>query len=276
MEAKLPSGRIMAAAAYAEPFAYIFGGQDMESILDEIIRYDTSSDTAELMSVRLPDVRMGCSAVTVGDSIYVMGGRNVTGHVSTVFLFNPANGTVREVARLPAPGGGRVVVWDGERILMFGGCGVNCASSDIFQFDPETGESRQLDISMPTGVYWTTGVWTGEQALILGGNDWSATVDDIVVYTPGDGDGSIEVVGHLPKPLEAAASFWSGSAAYVLGGVSTLDPSDSIYVISKGVGGSGGSSGDDAIPLEWAALALAAVVMVLCWGGGKRRRGKFA
>jgi hypothetical protein len=229
----LPSGRIMATAAYLAPYAYIFGGQDMEGIRDQIIRYDPATDNVEVMQVSLPEVRMGSSAVAVGDSIYIIGGRNETGHVDTVFRFTPGNGTVLEVARMPAPGGGRATVYDGKRVLLFGGCAVSCASGEIDEFDPVAMEARRMAVKMPYGVYWTTGVWTGDSALVFGGNDFTKPRDDIVMYSPGEVDGATEIVGQFPKPLELAVSFWDGSRAYVLGGRSTLEGSDDIFVITK-------------------------------------------
>jgi N-acetylneuraminic acid mutarotase len=232
--ATLPTGRIMATATYLGNYAYIFGGQDVENgILDEILRYDPNTDTVETMQTRLPEVRMGSSAVAVGESIYVIGGRNETLHVDTIFKFTPGNGTITTVGHMPVPGGGRVAVYDGKRVLLFGGCGTGDTPSYIHEFDPVTSQVRRLDVRMPSCIYWTTGIWTGKEVLIFGGNDFQVTLDEIVKYTPGEGDGTVEVVGKLPEPLELAVSCWDGSRAYVLGGRSVPDASAAIYSIAE-------------------------------------------
>ena len=150
---------------------------------------------------------------------------------------------------------------------MLGGCGANCALGDIYEFDPEKKETRQLNLTLPTDVYWTSGVWTGESALVFGGNDWAKTLDEIILYTPGEGDGTVEVVGRLPDPLELTVSFWDGERAYVLGGVSGLDGSDGILRVYAG----GGDDGDESTPGLTGVLALSAAVAVLAVIHRRRR-----
>jgi hypothetical protein len=284
----MPSGRIMSCAAYLDPYCYIFGGQDQTGILGDIVRFDPETGDVEVMAVSLPDVRMGSSAVTVGDSIYVIGGRNVMGHQNTSYRFTPDSGasaagpgggpggTVEVAAQLQATGGGRVAVYDGERIIMAGGCGENCASDSVYEYDPATGEDRLLDVTLPRGVYWTTGVWTGEGVLVFGGNDYQVSVDEVLFIVPdGEGGGELEVVGNLPHPLELGVSFWDGETAWLMGGVNGLDASDAIYTISVGEEGGGDNDGDDAIPglsFPLAAAGLAFGVGALFIAGRRLRR----
>ncbi len=268
-EASMPTGRIMSCAAWLEPYAYVFGGQDQTGVLDEIVRYDPLEDSVEVLPVCLPEERMGASAVTVGDSIYVIGGRNDAGHINTVFRFVPGDGTIEEVARLHVTGGGRVSVWDGSRILLLGGCGVNCALDQVLEFDPSTGKSATLNATLPSGVFWTSGVWTGEEVLIFGGNDWMNSVDVIYRYIPAGDGGSVMEVGRLPEPLELSTSFWDGNAAYVLGGSSGLDPSDGILRVSK-VRSGGDDDGGESVPFPTGVLAT--VVASLAVRSFRRRR----
>lgn len=255
--ARVPTGRIMSTAAWLPPYAYIFGGQNL-TILDEVLRYHPATDSIEVLPYRLPEPRMGASAVAVDGAIYVIGGRNETEHIAEVLRFHPLNGTFEVMPDMPVQGGGRAAMTDGDHIYLFGGCG-STGNDTVFILDADTGTSEMLDIDLGYGYYWATGAWTGTSALIFGGNDFTRTIGHFLEFTPdAKGGGDLRRIGGLPHPIELAVSFFDEGTgkAYLLGGRSTEDPSSAIYVIKLEDAGSG---------VEVTATGVAAVVVIMAF-----------
>lgn len=82
MKARLPMGRAFTTAVRDGQYAYIFGGQS-EYVngtgvdLDEILRYDPSTDTIEVLQVKLPFGTEAAMAVWIGSDAYIFGGGDV-------------------------------------------------------------------------------------------------------------------------------------------------------------------------------------------------------
>jgi N-acetylneuraminic acid mutarotase len=94
MTAKFSTGRAYTSAAWDGQYAYVFGGQSSLPNgtgidLDEIVRYDPSTDILQTLPVRLPFGSEGASAVWAGSAAYMFGG------VDVFHGTNPANGIVK-------------------------------------------------------------------------------------------------------------------------------------------------------------------------------------
>jgi len=81
MKAKLPSGRAYTSAIWNGTNAYVFGGQTRLTngsviTLDEVVRYDPSTDEASILQEKLPSPREGTVAVWTGVAAYIFGGRD--------------------------------------------------------------------------------------------------------------------------------------------------------------------------------------------------------
>jgi len=213
----------------------VFGGQNLSTILDDVIRYDPAADKVEVMPYKLPYTRVGLTAVTVGDSILILGGRNETDYFSTVLRFYPGNGSFVPLNPTPVKGGGRTGVFTGDKVYLFGSC-INAKGHDVMEIDPAVDSSQQIDVGPPRNFYWSSGVWRGSSALIFGGNNYNTTIDQFLEFTPATGGkGDLKSIGKLPVPIENSAAFYDTSTkkAYLLGGRSTTKGLSTIYVFSK-------------------------------------------
>ncbi len=86
---KLPQPRSAYALAALEGKLYLFGGWDGTAYRHEVFEYDPGT---KQWSERTPmsKARAYMEAVTVGDSIYVLGGENDSGRLSTNEVYSPA------------------------------------------------------------------------------------------------------------------------------------------------------------------------------------------
>lgn len=82
MNAKLPTRRAFTSAVWDGRYAYVFGGQS-ELVngtgidLDEIVRYDPSTDTMQVLPVKLPFGTEAAMAVWTGSEAYIFGGGDI-------------------------------------------------------------------------------------------------------------------------------------------------------------------------------------------------------
>ena len=224
--------------------AYIFGGQKKGNMTDEILMFDPRDDNVTVLPSRLPEATMGASAVSDGNYIYVIGGRNVTQHTPAVSKFDPATGAVTSIPSMPKAGGGRGAVWTGNSIYLFGNCESGIALSDVHLYDPATG-GHPVHVGPVRGFYWTTAAWTGSSALVFAGNNYTRAFDGVWEFVPGDDPltGTFEQVAKLPQPMDLGVSFYdeAGGAAYYLGGENTtMNGSTAIYEFTKSDAASGG------------------------------------
>jgi len=78
MSATLPTGRHSLSCAPWGDSIYCFGGHN-GSYLNQIVRYNVTSNTVTTMSATLPTARFSLSCAPWGDSIYCFGGNDGTG-----------------------------------------------------------------------------------------------------------------------------------------------------------------------------------------------------
>ncbi|MBU4189778.1 MAG: hypothetical protein KJ886_02100, partial [Candidatus Thermoplasmatota archaeon] len=71
MSATLPSKRSSTSAVWNGTYAYVFGGGSGSSAINQIIRYNQSTDTVTVMSATLPTERGITAALWTGTYEYV-------------------------------------------------------------------------------------------------------------------------------------------------------------------------------------------------------------
>ena len=74
MSATLPSKRSSTSAVWNGTYAYVFGGGSESSAINQIVRYNPSTDTVTVMSATLPTGRGINAAVWTGTYAYIFGG----------------------------------------------------------------------------------------------------------------------------------------------------------------------------------------------------------
>jgi hypothetical protein len=134
--------------------------------------------------------------------------------------YNPATGTWRRVAQLPASRGGASAVWDGRELLVLGG-ETSHRSSGGFAYNPKTNRWRRLP-AVESGRTGALALWTGKRALLWGGQTGNSgrRLRNGLAYDPKANRWSLLPSAPLPERLEPTA-VWTGHALIVWGGVST-------------------------------------------------------
>jgi N-acetylneuraminic acid mutarotase len=152
MNATLPSPRINMSEAVFGSSVYLFGGcctfTEDTGGYNEIVRYDTLTDTTQLMSARLPTGRYYTSAARLGNSMYIFGGTSggfkdlsLDAYYSDIVRYNPAADTasISPVA-LPSGRAFTAAVAISNRAYVFGGFSADPSGQhyypDIVRFDP--------------------------------------------------------------------------------------------------------------------------------------------
>ncbi|HEV8359869.1 MAG TPA: hypothetical protein VGR28_05360, partial [Candidatus Thermoplasmatota archaeon] len=95
LSAALPTARDATSAVWDGSNAYIFGGYDnVSSYLNQVARYDPSTDTLTTMTAAFPTERGWTSAVWDGSNAYIFGGYNNTAsYLNQILRYNPATDT---------------------------------------------------------------------------------------------------------------------------------------------------------------------------------------
>jgi len=220
MKSTLPSGRNFTSAVWTGTYVFIFGGAgDCAASgcvqLNEIVRYDPTSDSVQVMSATLPGQpeqgnplggpgRIQTSAIWDGQNAYIFGGccgsdqPNDIGHFnSRIVRYNPGSDTTTTMsATLPFGRSGTSAVWDGQNAYVFGGmwCSskTTCADTDqIVQYNPAADASGVKTATLPSPRESTAAVWDSKDgvAYIFGGDYENATsqqnlIDQIVRFVP--------------------------------------------------------------------------------------------
>ena len=171
MNATLPNDPIDATTVWTGDRAYIFGGRDAFTPLDQILRYDPVNDTVTKLEESFPGPRERMASVWTGEEAYLFGGTGCPGECDDIWRFDPDTDTlqlqdVKLNVSLRAPS----AVWDGHHAFVLGGINDGVSKASILRVDPGEEEIRFMDSRLPTGRDQATAVWTGRQAILLGGS----------------------------------------------------------------------------------------------------------
>lgn len=223
-DAKLPSPRFLASAAWHAGAAYVLGGYDpLVSYLDDVVRYDPFTDRTELLGVAAGDSPGAASAVDIGAGILVIGGWNGRVYLDEIRFVQPELNVSEVIGRLPVPMQGTSAVWTGAEVYIFGGAtygGSGGYSKDVLRFVPGMKVAEKVGELFNARQY-TSAVWTGSKAYVFGGIEWdSDPVDFVEAWDPATH--TSENVASLPAGRwSTAAAMWGGQA-YVFGGTDGL------------------------------------------------------
>jgi hypothetical protein len=205
---------------------------------------------------RLPGPRSGLAAVTIGGTVYLLGGGTAAGPAGDV-LASTDGRHFRTVARLPVPVRDPAVAAVGDQIWVFGGQAASGPVSDIQRVTvpsaapPGTAAPgpAQSSSAQPGSAQSSPGqrqagpvhghasvvghlphAVTGSAAVALGGTVFiaggqvsqpgqtpaTAISGQVLSYRPGAA--AVTVAGQLPVPVTGAGVAVTGSTAYLVGG----------------------------------------------------------
>jgi N-acetylneuraminic acid mutarotase len=183
----LPRAQSDVAVTASDGTAYVVGGYDGTTWLDTILAWRPG--TAARVVAHLPVGLRYAAASTVHGQVVIIGGSTPTGASDAVYRFNPANGLVRQIGRLPQPITHAGAATLGSFVYLVGGRGDNLDSqtASVWSINPLTGAVRRAgQLSEPlsdTGV-----VSTGGALVVVGGLSPTGTqagVGELVPIHPG-------------------------------------------------------------------------------------------
>jgi len=238
--AYLPSPRAETSAIWDGNNAYIFGGWDGTSSLDEIIRFDPSTGTVTKLSLSaLPSPRIRTSAIWDGSNAYIFGGMQGSTRINQIVRFDPSDGSVTVVAYLPTGRMETSAIWDGNNAYIFGGR-YYAFLDEIVKFNPATGSVNILPCTkLPSVRFDTSAIWDGSNAYIFGGYTYSNDLNEIVRFGPdtftitvtSDPQGS-NFVKVDDNPITTPGMFtWTVGSSHKLEALSPVDGGSGIFYI---------------------------------------------
>ncbi|MCG2826214.1 MAG: right-handed parallel beta-helix repeat-containing protein [Thermoplasmatales archaeon] len=221
MSATLPSKRSSTSAVWNGTYAYVFGGGSGSSAINQIIRYNPSTDTVTVMSATLPTERGITAAVWTGTYAYIFGGYDGSSYFSQILRYDPSTDSITVMsATLPSGRAAMSAVWDGNNAYIFGGCsGGISAINQIIKYNASADTVSVMASTLPTGRWYPSAVWNGTYAYIFGGFEPAANkfLDQIVRYDP-----STDIItilsDILPSGRAVTAAVWAENSAYIFGG----------------------------------------------------------
>jgi YVTN family beta-propeller protein len=213
---QLPSARHDTAAAAIGRYAYVFGGGDGISQLDQIVRVDPANGSSSVVG-SLPAASSDSSAAAIGGTAYVVGGYTGTQWLNTIVAWRPGT-SARVVARLPQAVRYAAVAVAGGRLVVAGGSLEDgSASSAVFEYTP--GRRAPVRIgSLGAATTHATAAGIGTTVYVIGGRGANpGTATDRIVSVSVDSR-KITAAGVLHSPLSDLAAVALGGRVLIAGG----------------------------------------------------------
>ncbi|MBI4392802.1 MAG: S8 family serine peptidase [Euryarchaeota archaeon] len=219
-DAVLKTARAHMSGVSTGQHVYIFGGQD-GSYLNQILKYDPTTDKVTVMAATLLSGREGTSAVWTGTFAFVFGGESGPfARSDRIVRYDPWTDTTTFMsARLPTGRTLTSAVWTGQYVYIFGGCTTSvCPATDILRYDPAADAVTVMSPRLPSARMGTSAIWDGQSAYVFAGETGQAHLKQIVRYTPSTGSVSV-MAATLPIGGVETSAVWNGASAYIFGGL---------------------------------------------------------
>jgi YVTN family beta-propeller protein len=224
----LPSARHDTAAAALGRYAYVFGGGDGVSQLDQIVRVDPATGGATIVG-RLPAASSDSSGAAIGGTAYVVGGYTGSKWLDTIVAWRPGS-AARVVARLPAPVRYAAVAAAAGRLVIAGGSLVDgTASAAVYEYSPARGAVVRIG-NLPAPTTHGTAAAIGSIVYVIGGRGASLGSPAASIVSIDVASGRIEASGAIRSARSDLAAVGLRSHILLAGG--------------RGVGGTTSAVGD--------------------------------
>lgn len=224
MFGRLPTPRYGAQAVWTGTAFLIaggFSGVGGSAPLDEIIRYDPQTDTAQTMPTRLLAGEYDAAAAWDGHAMFIFSGRNSAlqfGRTENTMKYDPAAGTVVNLSQSPIGEGGSAV-FDGTNIWL-------TQYNVLVRYNPVTDTAYRVTEKFTVGANgcgYASLAWDGRDLYTIGGapnGDCDGT--RILRYNLATNQSS-PMAAKLPRTLAAAGAAWNGSKIFIIGGGQNYD-----------------------------------------------------
>jgi hypothetical protein len=137
---RLPAGLRYAAVAATGSKVIIAGGSTATGTSRAILSFDPVTDVVTQIG-SLPNPLTHASAVSLGDAIYVIGGRSSASGLQTasILAIDPDNGRVRHAGTLAHPLSDAAIVTEDGHVILAGGQSTTGTQSSIIELTPLSG-----------------------------------------------------------------------------------------------------------------------------------------
>ncbi len=200
---------------------YVVGGENQESVVNSVERYDPRFGTWTDLS-RKPTPVADVHAVVLGGKLYVPGGRRSKDprDISKVFeQYDPRTETWAKLPDLPQPRSAYTLAALEGKLYLIGGWDGKSYRREVFEYDPDRGAWREQS-PMPTPRAFMDGGVVEDSIYVLGGeNETAKGLTSNEVYTPSsEGDKPWGRRAPLPTPRSRFGISVVLSIIHVVGG----------------------------------------------------------
>jgi len=169
--------------------------------------------TANPGTYTLTVTNAGYNTYTYPSSVVVVGSR--TTHAGNIYI-------VKIPLNLPVAAQLTSAAWNGSIAMIFGGqSSSGSALNQVMKYNPVTDSSTTVQSIFNSARYGTSAVWSsqGQCAYVFGGATSATTaLKEVVKYSPA-GDSHTTYSTGLPTAVYGTSAVWSGTYAYIFGGV---------------------------------------------------------
>lgn len=223
-------------------YLYAIGGEHEGVASNQVLRFDPQTNTWVQLSNK-PTATADVQAVTVGDRVYIPGGRLESDAINTVFeAYEPRRDRWVTLAPLPAPRSGYALAAIEGKIYLFGGWDGTAYQSDVWQYNPDDDTwTKRTPLTAPRAFAGAVAV--DNRVYVIGGENAEGAMTLNEVYAVADDESNGDPwATRSPLPAER-----SRLALATVGGL----------IFALGGGASGGTSYLYNISLDsWEALDL--------------------
>jgi len=201
------------AAAEIRGRTFVFGGGSATEL--DLVQALSPSSSGRIVG-RLPSARSDLSALTIGDSAYLLGGYDGVAPLAEVLRTSDARRFVG-VTRLAVAPRYAAVAAIGSRIYLFGGELEGGEDSNAIQMlDTRTGKASVIG-RLPRAISHASAVELGGQVYVLGGRSSATALRQIVAFNPTTH--RVRLAGRLPIAVTNAAAAQQAGSGYLIGGI---------------------------------------------------------
>jgi outer membrane protein assembly factor BamB len=219
----------------------VFGGGSPNTVAT-VQAIDANRNAKVLAS--LPQPRSDLAAVTVGSTVYLLGGYDGS-HMTPQVLSTTDATSYQPVASLPVPVRYPAAAALDGRIYIFGGQADSGPTADIQELDT-TSRSAQVVGHMPLPLVGASALDLGGTLYVVGGQSGPTASNRIWRFDPARR--TLAPAGLLPSGVAYGALASVGSSAYLVGGENITTLSSVIKLSRQGGTREGGASQGAAFP----------------------------
>lgn len=212
-----------AAATWTGTKLFIWGGQNLQGVLNDGALYDPSTDTWEILpTLNAPSARLDAVAITMNNRVLVWGGvpDGSGAGLNSGKMYDLVTKDWHDVMVAPIGRRSPIAVWTGTKALLWGGTSSGAPLAGGALYNPMTDKWVVItNANAPSSRTGVSGTWSGTELLLFGGRPGGAgTTNDGFAYNPETNAWRRWSTVMAPSPRFDTFAAWTGKAMFVFGG----------------------------------------------------------